>query len=355
MRLFVGTTKGLLHFLPRKRSWVLDAVHFSGLPVSMLYQDDTQNLWIALASKHWGPKLHCSSDLGQTWDEKAVPGFPEESMVRSDQPATLKLIWSACYQPGRKRLWLGTEPGGLFYSDDYGDRFTLNQALWQHPSRPDHWFGGGRNEAGIHTVIQDPGQEERLLVGVSCAGVFVTEDSGAQWKAINSGLRAEYLPDPEAKYGHDPHAISICDADPSVVWQQNHCGVFRSTNSGLHWKDVTSEDGYGRYGFCLAIDPENAQRAWIIPAESDEQRIAKDRRLVVLYTDDGGQSWQQLTHGLPQKDCFDLVFRHALDRSGNTMVFGTTTGNLFTSEDDGVHWTHLTGYLPPIHSVLLAT
>jgi len=188
---------------------------------------------------------------------------------------------------------------------------------------------------------------------VSCGGVFRSKDNGATWMGINRGLRADYLPNPSATYGHDPHAIEICQDDPNIIWQQNHCGVYRSENGGDLWKDITSRDGYGRYGFPLVIDHTNPKRAWIIPAESDEQRIAKDHRLVVCSTSDGGQHWRQWTSGLPQENCFDLVFRHGFSRCGTTMAFGTTNGNLFISQDDGENWELISGHLPPIHSVHL--
>jgi photosystem II stability/assembly factor-like uncharacterized protein len=161
------------------------------------------------------------------------------------------------------------------------------------------------------------------------------------------------LPDPFTEYGHDPHAMAICSSQPNVLWQQNHCGVFRSIDGGDTWNDVTPEDSYGRYGFPITIDNDDPLKAWIIPAESDEQRFAKDQRLVVCHTTDGGETWTKQTTGLPQKDCFDLVFRHALSKKRTHMAFGTTSGNLFVSNDEGHMWDQITGFLPPIHSLII--
>ncbi len=356
MKILVGTSKGLIVYEGAGTDCRLAAVHFKGLPVSMIHhQPAGDRWWIALAIKHWGPKLFVSEDGLQTWQERGVPKYPDGAVIRPNVPATLRLIWSGATTEwhGDNQLWLGTEPGGLFRSDDEGRSFHLVESLWRHESRVDHWFGGGRNEAGIHTVLVHPEDDQKLMIGVSCGGVFATEDGGTSWAGKNLGLRADYLPHPFAQYGHDPHSMGICRANPQVIWQQNHCGVFRSTDGGEKWQDVTPSNDYGRYGFAIAIDPEDPLRAWIVPAESDEQRVAKDQQLLVYYTADGGETWAPLESGLPKGPNFDLVFRHALDRRGKTLAFGTTTGNLYVSDNDGAHWHNLSHHLPPIHSIYL--
>ncbi len=353
MRLLLGTTKGLITYEKKGSEWKFDRIDFPGLPVSMIhYQTTTDTWWVALSIKHWGPKLFHSNPSGDSWLEKTAPKYPEVALL-GDKPATLKLIWSAAHHPESQRMWLGTEPGGLFYSDDMGEQWHLSQSLWNHESRPDHWFGGGRNQAGIHSIKYHPKDPDTLYVSVSCAGVFKSSDHGQTWEGKNQGLKAEYLPNPSAPYGHDPHALEICEVAPQVIWQQNHCGVFLSTDSGDNWKDVTPADGYGKYGFPIVIDPMNPAAAWIIPAESDEQRIAKDQRLVVCKTTDFGATWDKQTRGLPQEHSFDLVFRHAFSKSANMLAFGTTTGNLYLSEDKGESWNTISSNLPPIHSVVL--
>jgi hypothetical protein len=354
MKILLGTTKGLLEFGYRNGGIELERLDFRGLPVSMIHHDgNTGMMWIGLSMKHWGPKLFRSSDAGRNWQEVAAPLYPEGSMIGPGKPATLRLIWSALYHGRQGKLWVGTEPGGLFESLDGGDTFNLNEPLWDHPTRAEHWFGGGRNHAGIHTILDHPDDPDFLLIGVSCGGVYVSRDDGLTWSPKNQGLRADYLPDPHSPYGHDPHAIRLCRQHPDTIWQQNHCGVFISHDAAESWQDVTPEDQYGRYGFPIVIDDRDPLKAWIIPAESDDQRVAKDLRLVVCKTEDGGKTWIKQTAGLPQVHCFDLVFRHAFDRKNALMVFGTTTGNLFISADDGDTWNHAQTFLPPIHSVLI--
>ena len=351
--LLLGTTKGLCVFEINNHQVKFIDIFFKGLPVSMVYHDPvTRQYWVGLSMKHWGPKLFASRD-GRRWIEITTPRYPSDAEISPGKSASLRLIWSAFYQPEVDRLWIGTEPGGLFEGSGGGNDFVLNSSLWHHPTRKDHWFGGGRNDAGIHTILGHPNDPDFLLIGVSCGGVYLSRDRGKTWEVKNEGLKADYLPDPFGPFGHDPHAIKICLSNSDFIWQQNHCGVFLSKDGGNLWSDVTPSDESGRYGFCLAIDHEDPYKAWIIPAESDDQRVARNLRLTVCKTDDGGQTWSVMTDGLPQKNCFDLVFRHALDRVADIMAFGTTTGNLFVSFDDGDHWIHTQSFLPPIHSVLI--
>lgn len=252
---------------------------------------------------------------------------------------------------GPDELYLGTIPGGLFKSTDNGDSFHLVESLWQHPSRKDNWFGGGYDHPGIHSILVKPGDPRHLYVGISVAGVFESRDGGNNWSARNKGLRADFLPNPEAEVGHDPHLLVACPQQPAVMWQQNHCGIFRSTDGAVTWQDISESDGPANFGFTIAADGENPDRAWVVPAVSDETRVAIDEALCVCRTDDGGRSWQAFREGLPQEQCFDIVYRHALAVEGNTLAFGTTTGNIFLSENAGESWSLLTHTAPMVYAV----
>ncbi len=358
-KLLAGTSKGLVVFEKGTTSWLIREVHFKGLPVSLVYVDErTQTWWVGLAHRHWGQKLHFSTDEGGSWQSVPTPKYPPDAEVRPGKRATLKKIWSMSQagpdKPGD--LWIGTEPGGLFYSKDNGRHFELVEGLWSHPSRIDEnqWFGAGRDFPFIHSIQVDPRDSDHVYVAVSCAGVFETKDGGISWEPRNNGLIAAYLPNPRVEVGHDPHLLLICQSDPDVIWQQNHCGIFRSTNAGASWDNVTDPNGIADYGFALAIDHDHPGRAWVIPAVSDEIRIAHDLALCVCRTDDGGQSWEPLRKGLPQDSCFDIVFRHALAIQKNTMAFGSTTGNLFLSEDYGESWQCLSHHLARVDYVAFA-
>lgn len=354
-KILVATNKGLVIF-SEADDWKVSSVQFVGLPVSVVFVDERTNTWfVCLAHRHWGLKLHRSFDEGKSWHQIATPVYPEWAEGRDGKKVKLRNIWCMAHggydRPGE--LYIGTEPGGLFHSKDNGESFQLVEPLWNHPSRKHEWFGAGRDYPFIHSIVVDPRDNKHFYIAISCAGVFETLDGGASWEPRNKGLIATYLPNPTVEIGHDPHLLLACKKNPDVLWQQNHCGIFRSVDRGQQWTNVTGSNGFPDYGFALAIDHDNPDRAWVIPAVSDTTRVAVDLALCVCRTDDGGKSWQALREGLPQENCFDIVFRHALARSGNHLAFGTTAGNLFLTENDGDSWKVLGNYLARVDGVVM--
>ena len=354
MKLLLGTAKGLVVYTKKNNDWQIEAVHFIGFPVSMVYEDKrTGTWWVGILHRHWGQKLHRSTDQGKTWFMVAAPRYPSVALLKNGKQAALKGIWCLSHAGADKphELWLGTEPGGLFHSKNNGDTWHLVESLWFHPSRSELWFGAGKDEPFIHSIVVDPNDSDHVYIAVSCAGIFETKDAGKTWFPRNTGLKATYLPNPDVVVGHDPHLLLACAADPSVLWQQNHCGIFRSIDSGMNWEDVSDKNGIAHYGFALAVDNQNPLRAWIIPAQSDEMRVPHGLALCVCRTEDGGETWQQLREGLPQNHCFDIIFRHSLDILGETLAFGTTTGNLFLSENGGDTWHCISNHLARVDAV----
>jgi photosystem II stability/assembly factor-like uncharacterized protein len=341
-------------------------------------------LWAALGHGHWGAKLSHSTDDGATWVEPPQVRYPEGArylqipMPQEDgssggppvlKDATVQKLWIIAFgQPGR--IYVGTIPGGLFVSDDGGERFELCRPLWSHESRGGdlftgdgtgvtHWFGtpaseGGDFAPGIHSVVVDPRDPRRVLVAVSTAGVLETTDDGATWRSRNRGMLMDYLPDPTAEWGHDPHCIELCAGDPDHVWQQNHCGVFYSRDGAATWTKVSAPEQGVHFGFPIAVDAADGRTAWVVPGKADMQRMAIDGGLFVARTQDGGQTWEALREGLPQESAYDVVYRHALSNRGDRLAFGSTTGNLYVSEDRGESWTAVAHNLPPIYSVRFA-
>ena len=350
----LGTRKGLITYQRAGSGWKLVNTNFLGIPVSLTHVDSRSGVWWAcLDHGHWGQKLHKSHDQGKNWEEVEAPKFQEGIEIKDGEAAAVRYLWAFAEGGDGKEntLYIGTEPGGLFESHDGGASFSLVESLWNHPSRKDNWFGGGRDYAGIHSIVVDPRDSDHIYIGVSVAGVFETTDGGASWDVCNQGLRADFLPDPFAEVGHDPHLLVACPSQPDVMWQQNHCGIFRSIDGAKSWKDVTQPGGPAKFGFAVAVSEDNADQAWVVPAISDEIRVAVDNALCVCRTDDGGASWKDFRQGLPQQDCYDIVFRHALVVTGNTIAFGTTTGNLFLSNDLGETWECLNTTLPMVYSV----
>jgi photosystem II stability/assembly factor-like uncharacterized protein len=356
--LLAGTSKGLVVFRLTESKLAATEVHFKGQPVSMVYRDERNGTWwIALSHRHWGDKIHFSTDEGKTWSAAGTPSYQGYD-YKPGTASSLKKIW-VMHQAGHDRpnaYWIGTEPGGLFFTEDGGKTFQLNESLWNHPSRLNdlEWFGTGNDFPFIHSIIVDPRNSNHIYVGVSCAGVFKTTDGGKSWSPNNNGLYAGYLPRATPDVGHDPHQMLQCQSHPDVIWQQNHCGIFRSTNGGEEWKDVSGKNGFPQYGFALAIDHKNPDVAWVIPAESDESRVPRDLKLEVYQTTDGGKSWKSRSNGLPTQHAFDLVLRHGFTRLENIMVFGTNNGNLYCSHDEGESWNVLATSLAPVNSVIIA-
>lgn len=353
-RLFVATRKGL--FTLRRGSgidWTIAETAFLGDPVSMVLPDRRDGrLYAALNLGHFGVKLHRTTE-GGAWEEVAVPAYP---VVEGGETApSVALIWSleasGTDQPGR--LWAGTIPGGLFRSDDSGDSWNLVQSLWDVPGRAE-WFGGGYDQPGIHSICVDPRDSRRLAVAVSCGGIWVTADGGESWQARTKGMYAEYMP-PQRREDpgiQDPHRMVQCPAQPEALWVAHHNGVFRSVDGAQSWQEVTTIRP-SKFGFAVTVHPRDADRAWFVPAVKDECRIPVGGALTVARTSDGAHSFEELRAGLPQDHAYDLVYRHglAVDDSGERLAMGSTTGNLWISENGGESWNCVTAHLPPIHCV----
>jgi hypothetical protein len=356
-KILVGTRKGLVTFGKQNGNWCIEDEEFAAIPVSYAMRDTrTGTLWACLDHGHWGRKLHRSDDNGTTWREISSPKYPEgETRPDDGEPAVVSYIWLV--QEGGKDepnvLYCGVEPGGLFRSDDGGENFQLVETLWQHESRK-NWFGGGRDHAGLCSICVDPRDSRHVTIGISVGGVYETRDGGETWEGRNKGLLAEYMPNPEPEYGHDPHFMLASPSNPDVLWQQNHCGVFRTENGGKQWENISQKGHLVKFGFPIVVDENDDKVAWVVPAQSDEYRIPINRALVVCRTDDGGKTWQEFRTGLPQEDCYDICFRHAFDKRGETLAFGTTAGNLYLSEDRGESWKCISNNLADVYSVRFA-
>lgn len=350
LQLLVATRKGLFTLQPDSSgAWVPVRHDFVGDPVSLVCTDPRDGTrYAALDLGHFGPKLHRMDPGASEWQEVACPAYEE-----SDD-AAVKQIWAleagGADQPGR--MWAGTIPGGLFRSDDRGESWQLLRSLWDHPER-EQWFGGGSDEPAIHSICVHPQRSAEVLLGVSCGGAWLTEDDGASWKQVGQGMRAAYLPEENAfdPTTQDPHCIVRCPSAPETLWTQHHNGIFRKTGDE-DWVEITTAP-VSSFGFACAVHPDDPNRVWFVPAVKDDCRVPADARVVVQHTRDGGRSFEVQTEGLPQNHAFDLVLRHALDidGSGNRLAFGSTTGGLWVTENEGAQWHQLPLRLPPVYAV----
>jgi photosystem II stability/assembly factor-like uncharacterized protein len=386
-RILVGTRKGTFLVDRGSGRWRATLAGHAGGSCNYAARDPfTGTMWALLGFGHWGAKLSKSTDEGKTWSDAAQIKYPEGArynvgFVPGEDPATtagkkpvfkeatLLKLWTIGFGPGG-RVFVGTIPGGLFESRDGGESFELNRPLWNHESRGGdlfagdgngitHWSGtpaseGGEFAAGIHSIVVDPRNPDRVLVAVSTAGVLETTDGGKSWRGRNQGMLNDYLPDPAAEWGHDAHYVELCAGQPDHVWQQNHSGVFYSSDGAASWKKVSDPKVGVHFGFPVAADARDGKTAWLVPGRGDDQRMAIDGGLFVARTRDGGQSWQQLREGLPQGNAWDVVYRHALSASGDRLAFGSTTGNLYVSENQGDSWLTIGNNFPPIYSVRFA-
>ncbi|MBT9558874.1 MAG: hypothetical protein IV100_22780 [Myxococcales bacterium] len=385
-KLLIGTRKGTFIVEKSGGTWQPRLVGHAGGGVNFVARDPhSGRLWALLGHGHWGAKLSHSNDDGATWtDAPAQIKYPDgarfiaQDMYEdassefgvgwkiSTKPATLQKLWVIGFGSDGA-IWVGTIPGGLFVSRDGGASFELNRPLWDHESRGgDLWSGEGKGETkwfgtpaseggdfapGIHSISVDPRDPNRVLVAVSTAGVIETTDGGQTWRSRNKGMAMDHTPEPEAEWGHDTHFIDLCPGQPDCVWQQNHAGVFFSDDGAATWKAVNAKEQGVYFGFPVATHDTDGKTAWLVPGHSDQQRMTIGGGLFVARTKDGGQTWEKLTQGLPQSGAYDVVYRHALAQKGGVVAFGSTTGNLYLSEDGGDTWITASNNLPPIYSV----
>ena len=349
-RVLIATRKGLFEARNRAGDWSLSEPALKGKNVAYAMRDPrSKTVWASLDHGHWGVKLARSKDDGETYESAEPPKYPEDT----GKSARYYWVIQAGLPSNPDRMWIGTEPGGLFLTNDGGESWILNRPLWKLCVE-DKWTGGGRDQAGIHSICIDPRDENHIFVAISCSGVLETKDGGATWEYRCQGMRKVTDPSETEDFGHDPHFVSMCAAHPDVLWQANHCGVYRSNDAAATWSDL-SDPPWVEFGFPAVAHPTDPDVAWIVPMVSDNERIPVESRLVVLRTDDAGKSWHEQASGLPAP-AFDFPFRHGLDVSadGDTLFMGTTSGNVYVSENGGRTWTTLSTSLPPIYSVRFA-
>lgn len=351
--LLVGTMKGaFVYRASRERgSWETGGPYFPGSAVYAMGYDGRagrQRVWSGSMSMHWGPVLQSSDDFGQSWTspEETAVKFPEETET------SLAQIWQIV--PGRDdepdTLYCGVEPAALFVSRDAGESWSLVEGLWNHPQRS-LWQPGGGGLC-LHTILPDPTENGRMLIAVSTGGVYVTEDGGESWAPSNNGVRAEFLPDKHPEFGQCVHKVVQSRQRPERMYLQNHWGLYRSDDRGENWTDVANGVP-SDFGFPMAIHPRDPDCAWIVPLESDQFRCTPEGKLRVFRMRNAND-WEPMTAGLPQEGAYETVLRDAmsvdqLDPVG--VYFGTRSGKLYGSRDEGESWEMLADGLPPVVSV----
>lgn len=350
--LLVGTHKGGFLFtsdLDRK-SWQFRGPFFKGTDVHHLVFDNRTEptVYACVNSSWWGSDVRFSKDLCENWQEPAAGIRFEEG---SDKK--VEKIW--CVQPGRLSepavLYAGVAPGVLFKSEDGGLTWAEVKGLTHHPTR-NSWLPGAGGMM-VHSICLHPEETNKMYVGISAAGTFSTEDGGQSWQPRNKGVLADFLPEKFPEVGQCVHRMESHPAKPEVLYQQNHCGVYRSDNGGKEWIDL-SEGLPSRFGFPLQMHPHDPDTLYVIPEEGPDFRYPVNGEFAVFRSRNRGENWERLDNGLPNKNAYLNVYRHAMaaDNCDPCGIYvGTSTGQIFYSREGGNTWEPLADFLPPVFSV----
>ena len=361
----VGTRKGafILRSDRRRANWKVDGPHFLGSMVHHLVLDprDGRTLLLAARTGHLGPTVFRSADWGKTWKEAERP--PAFRKVAEGEKGRVvdHVFWLTPGHPSQPGVWYaGTSPQGLFRSGDGGATWSGLDGFNEHPMY-EKWCGpsGGTPDGPkLHSILVDPREPAHLYIGNSGGGVFESMDAGASWRPLNRGVAADFMPDPDPEYGHDPHCVVLHPLLPDRLYQQNHCGIYRLDRPGDTWERIgrNMPRDVGDIGFPIVIHPRDPDTAWVFPMDGTEvwPRTSPGGKPAVFRTRDAGATWKRQDKGLPKGQAWLTVKRQAFAADAGDPVglyFGTTSGELWMSLDAGKSWRTLAAHMPHIYAV----
>ena len=342
--LLVGSKKGLFILDEgENHHWKLRGPFLSGKEVNHAIHDPkTKRLYATVNDAWFGSEIQWSADHGKTWQS---PGKPPLLSAAGEQK--IERLWHI--EAGPDVLYLGVAPAALFQSADAGDSWSEISSLSQHPTRS-RWNPGAGGLC-LHSIVLDAKDPQRLFVGISAAGVFRSDDRGATWRPVNRGTRAEFMPDKLPEVGQCVHKLLA--ARDGTLFQQNHCGVYRSVNGGDSWQEITAGLP-SDFGFPMGVHPENSKTIYVIPLQGAEFRCPPENKLRVFRSRDAGATWTPCATGLPEAPAFSGVYREAMATDAarpKAVYFGTNNGKVFGSADEGESWQEVADNLPPVYSL----
>jgi photosystem II stability/assembly factor-like uncharacterized protein len=366
VRVLVGTRKGafILTSDEKREKWDVTGPHFGGWEIYHLKGSpvNPNRLYASQSSGWFGQIVHRSDDGGVTWEtvgnELVYDGVPgtHQWYDGTAHPWEFTRIWHL--EPSLTdpdTIYAGVEDAALFRSTDAGQTWQELSGLREHGTGSSWQPGAGG--LCLHTIILDPTNPERIIIAISAAGAFRTDDGGKTWLPINQGLQSEYIPDPEAEVGHCVHHIAMHPSRPNVLFMQKHWDVMRSDNAGDSWHEV-SGNLPSDFGFVVDVHAHEPDTIYVVPIKSDSEHYPPEGKLRVYRSRTGGNEWEALTNGLPQSDCYVNVLRDAmavdtLESCG--VYFGTTGGQVYVSPDSGDNWLTIVRDLPAVLSVEVQT
>ncbi len=366
VRVLVGTRKGafVLTADGKRERWEVTGPHFGGWEVYHVKGSpaDPDRIYASQTSGWFGQVMQRSNDGGRTWEPAGnkfvydgVPGT-HQSFDGTPRPWAFKRVWHLEPSPvDPDTVYAGVEDAALFRTADGGQTWSELPGLRGHGSGA--MWQPGAGGLCLHTILLDPQRAGRIFVAISAAGAFRSDDSGGTWKPINHGLRSQGLPGPEAEVGHCVHRIAMHRTRPDVLFMQKHWDVMRTDDAGESWREI-SGNLPSDFGFVVDVHAHEPETVYVVPIKSDSEHYPPDGKLRVYRSRSGGDEWEALTNGLPQRDCYVNVLRDAmavdsLDACG--IYFGTTGGQVYASPDGGDNWAPIVRDLPPVVSVEVQT
>lgn len=349
VNILIGTKKGafIMESDAGRNVWELRGPFCAAWPVNHVIADPATGTIYAGGGNEWfGPAVWKSTDFGATWTHSS------EGLAYESGETPIKAVWSLAQ--GKDCLYAGVEPAGLFKSMDGGETWQHVEGLRKHPSQP-HWMPGGGGLI-LHSIVLHPEDEKQLWIAISAAGVFYTADGGESWEPRNRGTRSDYMPEDQRypEFGQCVHSVVMAAGMPNRLFQQNHCGMYRSDDAGQNWQSI--ESGLpSTFGFPAAAHPRDPDTLYLLPLNGDQVgRYMPDAKAAVWRTRDSGENWTALREGLPQENAFFGVLRQAMatDRLEPAGIyFGTSSGEVYVSADEGESWSSPEQHLPTILSV----